>query len=222
MENIQKSNLKTSASEESFAKFDLNESRLFSHSVCESDASNKTNVSVAHNGKSTVNSSNQCLGSNQLIHGLMNFEQNIEDLEFNDEYDELCGEKDVLDSEESCPGSTNADSEDDYESHFDAIDELAGILSDSSEEQTRNAMSSGSPFERPSNPVCNDRQFYLPRCSAPAPVVSQMNIEGENMKSVYSTYSSAPSSYEAATPMSQYINMSAHGVFSNRPSSLSY
>lgn len=154
----------------------------------------------------------------------MNIACNEEELEFNGKDEPLRGKQDALDIEDSCPGSTDADSEEDYESHFEAIDELAGILGEPSEEQPNSGNSQGNVFERPSNPVCNDRQFYLPRCEAPVPFFNQMNPVGQ-MESVYS---SGPCSYEAAGPMRNHISMgaapygSAHGVFSNRPSSVPY
>jgi hypothetical protein len=72
--------------------------------------------------------------------------------------------------EESAPESTEADSEEDsFESHFDAIDELSELFDSASEEDSCRS----SQFARPSNPMVRDTQFFIPRCSAPAPVSFQ-------------------------------------------------
>lgn len=157
----------------------------------------------------------------------MTFEDNDEDHLFINKFEELDIEKDGSNSEDSCHGSTDADSEDSYESHFEAMDELAGILGESDDEEDEPVCTSHLPFERPSNPICYDNQFYIPRCSAPAPILCQMN-QRSSMKSVYQTNSSAPSSFESKNPMGHYINMSApthfkvgctDDIFSNRSSS---
>ena len=81
--------------------------------------------------------------------------------------------------EQSVPGSTDADSEDSFESHFEAIDELSELFgNDSSSQPTAGR---GSIFSRPSNPVVKDTQFCIPRCSAPAPAAPRGNLEVTEM-----------------------------------------
>ena len=90
--------------------------------------------------------------------------------------DEVC--------EQSLPGSTEVDSEDnDFDSHFDAIEELSELFEAAPVNQENPRCIQ---LARPSNPIIKDNQFDIPRCSAPAPVhpvarrshmgVSEMNF----------------------------------------------
>ena len=89
--------------------------------------------------------------------------------------DEVC--------EQSLPGSTDVDSEDgEFDSHFDAIDELSELFESApvNQEKPKRCME----FTRPSNPIIKDSQFCIPRCSAPAPVMAEVNersLEGSEM-----------------------------------------
>lgn len=84
------------------------------------------------------------------------------------------------DCEQSIPESTDADSEEDnFESHFDAIDELSELFdaTPDCEGESRKSM----PFARPSNPVVRDQQFFIPRCSAPAPIMYKAVAERKEL-----------------------------------------
>jgi len=107
----------------------------------------------------------------------MNFEDDDDLYQFSNKYEDCDSLKKDEANDHSYPGSTVADSDEDYENHFDAIDELAEIFDSSSKTDSDEVKIYNAPFERPSNPVCNDTQFYLPRCSAPAPSVNHKNPE---------------------------------------------
>lgn len=78
--------------------------------------------------------------------------------------------KEKVEVESSLPDSTDVDSdEDSVESHFDAIEELSEIFEAAPIKKSSSVQASYAPFQRPCNPVVYDRQFVLPRCSAPAP-----------------------------------------------------
>ena len=103
--------------------------------------------------------------------------------------------------EQSAPGSTEVDSEEDcFESHFDALDELSGLFESETIKEPKSNRSL--EFARPANPNIKDSQFCLPRYSAPAPMLAKPqnnNLEVSEIK-----FSSSFS------PMNRGLNMSCH------------
>ena len=88
--------------------------------------------------------------------------------------------------------STEVDSdEDSVESHFDAIEELSEIFGSA---PAKGFSSIHAPFQRPSNPVVNDSQFSIPRCSAPVPRFNE-SMADELEESVQLNDSFCPSSF---------------------------
>lgn len=146
-----------------------------SKSVCLSNSANSSIKKMLLSKHEETNSSNQYKEVGQLIHKKIVIDDKDEEALFENDYDAFDSQKNFVDNEESCPGSTDADSEEDYESHFEALDELSEILCVDNSNVDRNVKGSIAPFERPSNPIIFNCPFYIQRCSAPAFFESEMN-----------------------------------------------
>lgn len=123
----------------------------------------------------------------------MNLDLSDELDEFQHDFEDLGTKKNASYSNDSLQGSTNVDSEDEYESHFDAIDELSKIFSSSDVSEQSIKQVENVPFQRPSNPVWYDLQFSMPRCTAPWPFGNQVIPEGEKRMPKFSFECSARS-----------------------------
>lgn len=107
--------------------------------------------------------------------------------------------------ENSAPESTEADSdEESFESHFDAIDELSEIFESASAQESKPVASRAMPFSRPSNPIVKDSHFFIPRCSAPAPMFAsvEQSFRGINQEM---NFSCQPSSFKEELQKANYI-----------------
>lgn len=137
--------------------------------------------------------------------------------------------KQRVDNEQSLPGSTDVDSdEDSFESHFDAIDELSEIFETDSNSTSQPTSNRNIPFARPSNPMVKDTHFGIPRCSAPVPVFAEMDAE-VRQTGHQSRFSCRSSSFKEELEMANYIKPSSPSVrpkaainnlFTSRPLSL--
>ena len=226
MSNFHRSSFEASSSvTTTYQKLHLNASPSLSNSINE----NEHSCGSLQEKRQIETSSSKCSQGNQLMYDFIAFDEDEEDNMFQSNFEELDTCKGNLDHEISRPGSTDADSDSDYESHFEAIDELSEILSGSNEDKPDSPVMHSSPFVRPDNPVCYDRQFYIPRCSAPGPFVGWINPE-INTEQVHTRFSSLPCpSFASNQSRGPYINMRiptrvevdfSCGVLSNRPSSL--
>lgn len=219
MENLLKSSPSVSSDDSSFESFDLNKSRRMFKSVC---------LSKYVDSNSQEISSNHYEGVSQLIRGMLDADECDEEALYENDCDELDSQKNCQDNEDSCPGSTDADSEEDYESHFEALDELSEILCEDNSNNGR-AQELNVPFQRPSNPISFDREFCMPRCNAPAPFEREM-VPQCMMRASNGMLSSGNGPFFVGNESKNYISMSNQGyfqagvsqaVFFRRPSSFS-
>lgn len=111
-------------------------------------------------------------------------------------------EPDNSDSEFSCVESSDVDTEESYQSHFDALDELDEIFGSAPERKSSSVYVKSMPFSRPANPIVNDQRFQ--RCSAPAPL-SEGNSDASPCKlsNIEGSQSSANKSFDECSPISR-------------------
>lgn len=125
---------------------------------------------------------------------------------------EVIESKQRVDNEQSLPGSTDVDSdEESFESHFDAIDELSEIFETASNSTSQPTSNRNIPFSRPSNPIVKDTQFGIPRCSAPVPVLPEVNADARRAGHQY-RFSCRSSSFKEELEMANYIKPSSPNV----------
>lgn len=155
-------------------------------------------------GEVDIDESNQFMGLNKQQN--KNYSAKVSPFKESNLFDS----KQDGDYEQSVPGSTDADSEEDnFESHFDAIDELSEIFDASPVKKSSSVPVRSAPFARPSNPVVQDRQFVIPRCSAPAPRFFEQESENINTGFAFSS-----GSFKEQLERCSYINQSS--PFTNR------